>query len=97
MHRHGAEGSPGVRHQAEEGGEDEGDPRAGSLSPGLILINQTLGSSLTVIDNRLIVNENADPLYETPARFLSLVSHLGKRSRGGETNSANKACKVAGF
>lgn len=35
VHRHGAEGSPGVRHQAEEGGEDEGDQRAGSSSPGL--------------------------------------------------------------
>lgn len=38
VHRHGAEGSPGVRHQAEEGGEDEGDQRAGSSSPGLNLI-----------------------------------------------------------
>lgn len=52
-------------------------------SPGLILINQTLGSSLTVIDNRLAVDKNADPLYETPAGFLSLFSHLGKRPRGG--------------
>lgn len=33
VHRHGPEGSPGIRHQAEEGGEDEGDQRTGlSLS-----------------------------------------------------------------
>lgn len=30
VHRHGTEGSPGIRHQAEEGGEDEGDQRTGS-------------------------------------------------------------------
>lgn len=29
VHRHGTEGSPGIRHQAEEGGEDEGDQRTG--------------------------------------------------------------------
>lgn len=48
VHRHGAKGSPGVRHQAEEGGEDEGDPRAGSSSPGLNLIKQVLGPLLKV-------------------------------------------------
>lgn len=31
VHRHGAEGGPGLRHQAEEGGEDEGDQRAGII------------------------------------------------------------------
>lgn len=29
VHRHGIEGSPRIRHQAEEGGEDEGDQRTG--------------------------------------------------------------------
>ena len=29
VHRHGTEGGPRIRHQAEEGGEDEGDQRAG--------------------------------------------------------------------
>lgn len=29
MHRHRPEGSPGIRHQTEEGGEDEGNQRTG--------------------------------------------------------------------
>lgn len=29
VHRHGIEGSPRICHQAEEGGEDEGDQRTG--------------------------------------------------------------------
>lgn len=29
VHRHGFEGSPRICHQAEEGGEDEGDQRTG--------------------------------------------------------------------
>lgn len=32
VHRHGIEGSPRICHQAEEGGEDEGNQRTG-ISP----------------------------------------------------------------
>lgn len=46
VHRHGIERSPRIRHQAEEGGEDEGDQRTGlslqAFTFGLILIH-TLG------------------------------------------------------
>ncbi len=31
VHRHGTEGSPRIRHQAEEGGEDEGDQGTGTF------------------------------------------------------------------
>lgn len=40
VHRHGIERSPRIRHQAEEGGEDEGDQRTGlSLQAFFIQIN----------------------------------------------------------
>lgn len=46
VHRHGFEGSPRIRHQAEEGGEDEGDQRTGR---SLTLLKRALLFNLFLI------------------------------------------------
>lgn len=74
VHRHGIEGSPRIRHQAEEGGEDEGDPRTGlSRYLNKPLLNLLL---LSITSNyNLILIRPAGSLYK-----LSQLSSLGVRS-----------------